>query len=77
VATLSELIVQGRSNKSMTQHDLAVALDLRGGGAQVSKWERGALPDPRNVHRMIELLGLDADETWLAYGRAVDATNSL
>ncbi len=77
MATLAELIVAGRSNKSMTQHDLAVALDLKAGGAQVSKWERGALPDPRNVHRMIELLGLDADETWLAFGRAVDAANSL
>ena len=77
VATLADLIVYGRQDKGMTQNDLAIALEIKAGGAQVSKWERGALPDPRNVHRMIELLGLDADETWLAFGRAVDAANSL
>ena len=75
--TLAELIATERSAKGMTQHDRAVALDLKAGGSHVSRWERGALPDPRNVHRMIELLGLDADETWLAFGRAVDAANSL
>ena len=77
MTTLADMIVFGRSEKGMTQHDLAVAIEIKAGGAQISKWERGAIPDRDNVWRMIQVLELDPDETWLAFGRAVDAVNSL
>ena len=77
MATLADMIVKGRSAKGMTQHELSIVLEIKGGGSHVSRWERGALPDPRNMHRMIEVLDLNHDEAWLAFGRAVDAANSL
>jgi len=75
--TLSDLIVTGRTAAGMTQNELAIALEVKAGGAQISRWERGALPEPKNIKRMIEVLHLDADETWIAFGRAVDAANHL
>jgi transcriptional regulator with XRE-family HTH domain len=77
LTTLPDIIVRGRTQKGMTQNELAIALEVKAGGAQISKWERGALPEPKNVTRMIEVLDLDRDETWLAFGRAVDAANAL
>lgn len=77
MTTLPDIIVRGRTQKGMTQNELAIAIDVKAGGAQISKWERGALPEPKNVTRMIEVLDLDRDETWLAFGRAVDAANAL
>jgi ribosome-binding protein aMBF1 (putative translation factor) len=77
LTTLPDIIVRGRTQKGMTQNELAIAIEVKAGGAQISKWERGALPEPKNVTRMIELLGLDREETWLAFGRAVDAANAL
>lgn len=75
--TLADLIVTGRTAAGMTQNELAIALEVKAGGAQISRWERGALPEPKNLKRMIQLLDLDADETWVAFGRAVDAANHL
>jgi len=77
VTTLPDIIVRGRTQKGMTQNELAIAIEVKAGGAQISKWERGALPEPKNVTRMIEVLDLDREETWLAFGRAVDAANAL
>jgi ribosome-binding protein aMBF1 (putative translation factor) len=77
LTTLPDIIVRGRTQKGMTQNELAIAIEVKAGGAQISKWERGALPEPKNVTRMIEVLDLDREETWLAFGRAVDAANAL
>ncbi len=77
MTTLPDIIVRGRTQKGMTQNELAIAIEVKAGGAQISKWERGALPEPKNVTRMIEVLDLDREETWLAFGRAVDAANAL
>lgn len=77
MTTLPDIILRGRTQKGMTQNELAIAIEVKAGGAQISKWERGALPEPKNVKRMIEVLDLDHDETWLAFGRAVDGANAL
>jgi transcriptional regulator with XRE-family HTH domain len=77
LTTLAEMILHGRQQKGMTQNALAIELDAKAGGAQVSRWERGAVPEPKNVARMIEVLDLDHDATWLAFGQAVEAANSL
>lgn len=77
MTTLADIIVGGRTRKGMTQNELAAALAVKAGGAQVSKWERGSVPEPKNVKRMIEVLDLDHDQTWLAFGRAVNEANSL
>lgn len=77
MTTLPDIIVRGRTAKGLTQNELAIAIEVKAGGAQISKWERGALPEPKNVTRMIEVLDLDRQETWLAFGRAVDEANAL
>lgn len=77
MTTLATMIRDARNSKNMTQHDLAIALDLRSGAPLVSTWERGALPKPSNVHDLIAVLDLDHDETWLAFGRAVDDALAL
>lgn len=68
--TLSDLLRQARSDAGMSQHALAIAIGAQAG--LISKWERGGIPDPRNVARLIRVLAMDEQATWLAYGRAID-----
>lgn len=75
---LPDMIVRGRTTAGMTQNELAIAIEVKAGGSQISRWERGEHPpDPKNLHRIIAVLGLDPDETWKAFGRAIDAANQL
>jgi len=70
MANLGEIIRDGRKARGMTQHQLALAI-----GAQsqiVSNWERGAIPEPRNIARLVTVLELDETEAWLAYARLVN-----
>jgi transcriptional regulator with XRE-family HTH domain len=68
--TLAEMLRAARAQSGMSQHALAIAIGSQAG--LVSKWERGGIPDPRNVARLIAVLGMDQQAAWLAYGRAIN-----
>lgn len=68
--TLGDMLRQARSESGLSQHALAIAIGGQAG--LISKWERGGIPDPRNVARLIRVLSMDEQATWLAYGRAID-----
>ena len=54
----------------MTQFDLAIAVGLKQ-TVSVSRYENArSIPDPQVFARMIEVLGLDAEEAWPAWGLA-------
>ena len=68
--TLGEIIRAGRLRREWVQEDLARAVGVR--QVSVSIWETDkGRPEPANVGRLIVLLDLDANATWLAFGRAV------
>lgn len=69
--TLGKIIRASRLKRGWVQEDLARAVGVR--AVSVSIWETDkGLPEPANVGRLIVLLDLDADATWLAFGRAVN-----
>ena len=71
MATLGEMILAARTARGMGQYELGAALGVRNNS--ISMWENGrVLPYPANVSRLIDLLGMDSDATWLAYARAVN-----
>jgi len=71
VATLGEMIRAARDARGLGQYDLGAAVGVR--YQAISSWENDrVMPDPVNLARLIEVLGMDSDATWLAFGRAVN-----
>jgi transcriptional regulator with XRE-family HTH domain len=72
MATVGELIRDGRKARGMTQHQLALAIGVQ--NQIVSNWERGAMIEAKNFARLVSVLGLDETEAWMAYARLVNAS---
>jgi len=64
--SLGAMIRQARADAQMSQYELADRVGVR--NSAVSSWELGkANPSPENMVRLIDVLGLDADEAAAAY----------
>jgi transcriptional regulator with XRE-family HTH domain len=70
MATLGEMIREHRIACGMTQHQVGLALGTQ--NQIVSNWERGGVPDPRNLARLVALLNIDEQLAWLAYARLIN-----
>jgi transcriptional regulator with XRE-family HTH domain len=55
--TISERIREARKALALTQGQLAAECGVRIG--TVNRWENGSLPDPRNMLRLAEVLGIE------------------
>jgi transcriptional regulator with XRE-family HTH domain len=71
MATLGEMIHAARTARGMGQYELGSAVGVRNNA--ISTWENDrVMPDPVNLARLIKVLGMDSDATWLAYARLVN-----
>lgn len=67
---LAALLQAARGQVGMTQVQLMIALELQQ-VASISRYENGkSIPDPQVFARMIDALGLDADQAWELWGLA-------
>lgn len=79
---LGEMLKAARTAKGMTQRDvgLAIGSEAQNPGNWIGLYERGeATPERKAFVRIVEVLDLDHDQAWSAYGRACarDAARAL
>lgn len=71
MTTLGEMIRAARDAHDLGQYELGAQVGVR--YQAISSWENDrVLPDPPNLARVIDVLKMDSDATWLAFARAVN-----
>lgn len=71
MTSFGDMIRKARKDKNLVQRELARLIDSNIEGAHIWRWEAGKnLPTADRLVRLIEVLDLDPDQTWRAWGEA-------
>lgn len=71
MTTFGDMLKKARKDKGLLQREVASMLDANLQGAHIWRWEAGKnLPTADRLAGLIEILELDPDRTWRAWGEA-------